>query len=125
MNNFINLISFNIKQKKGLFIFLLILTLAAIVLAIIAGINFSDGIFSVDLSNISYIEFLKGETGWFGLFFGLILSLLDSFPSGGETLIHENIELVVQKVKNKKIEKVKLTILEIEESNDDSSEDDE
>ena len=56
---------------------------------------------------------------------GLILSLLDSFPSGGETLIHENIELVVQKVKNKKIEKVKLTILEIEESNDDSSEDDE
>jgi putative hemolysin len=53
---------------------------------------------------------------------GLILNALDSFPSGGEVLIHKNIEIVVQKVKNKKIEKVKLTINEIVDEFSDSSE---
>lgn len=56
---------------------------------------------------------------------GLILNALDSFPSGGEALIHKNIEIVVQKVKNKKIEKVKLTINEIVDEINDSSEDNE
>ena len=51
---------------------------------------------------------------------GLILNALDSFPSGGEVLIHKNIEIVVQKVKNKKIEKVKLTINEIVDEFSDS-----
>ena len=56
---------------------------------------------------------------------GLILNALDSFPSGGEVLIHKNIEIVVQKVKNKKIEKVKLTINEIIDEINDSKEDNE
>ena len=56
---------------------------------------------------------------------GLILNALDSFPSGGEVLIHKNIEIVVQKVKNKKIEKVKLTINEIVDEINDYKEDNE
>lgn len=76
MNNFFNLIGFNLKQKKGLFLLILLLTIITIVLAIFAGINFSEGIFTVDLSNICYIQFLKGDCGWFGLFFGLVFSLM-------------------------------------------------
>ena len=75
MSNFLNLINFNVKQKKGLFLLILILTIITIMLAIIAGINFGEGIFTVDLSNICYIQFLKGDCGWFGLLFGLIFSL--------------------------------------------------
>ena len=76
MNNFFNLIGYNLKQKKGLFLLILLLTIITIVLAIFAGINFGEGIFTVDLSNICYIQFLKGDCGWFGLIFGLVFSLL-------------------------------------------------
>ena len=43
---------------------------------------------------------------------GLILATLDSFPKGGEVLEFDNIELSVQKVKNQKIETIKITINE-------------
>lgn len=43
---------------------------------------------------------------------GLILATLDSFPKGGEILEFDNIELSVQKVKNQKIETIKITINE-------------
>ncbi len=43
---------------------------------------------------------------------GLILATLDTFPKGGEVLEFDNIELVVQKVKNQKIETIKITINE-------------
>ena len=75
MREIFNLIKFNIKQKKVLFLTILILTLVAVVFAIIAGINFGEGVFTIDLSNICYIQFLKGECGWVGLFFRLILGL--------------------------------------------------
>lgn len=76
MNNVINNIFYVFRQKKKLFIFILILSIIACVLAIIAGVNFSEGVFSVDLNNICYIQYLKGDCGWFGLIFKLILSLL-------------------------------------------------
>ena len=41
---------------------------------------------------------------------GLVLATLDTFPKGGEVLEFDNIELCVQKVKNQKIETIKLTI---------------
>lgn len=48
---------------------------------------------------------------------GLVLATLDSFPKGGEILVFDNVELTVQRVKNQKIETIKLTINEkIEES---------
>lgn len=43
---------------------------------------------------------------------GLILSTLDTFPKGGEVVEFDNIELCVQKVKNQKIETIKITINE-------------
>lgn len=43
---------------------------------------------------------------------GLVLATLDTFPKGGEVLEFDNIELCVQKVKNQKIETIKITINE-------------
>lgn len=43
---------------------------------------------------------------------GLVLSTLDTFPKGGEVLTFDNIEIVVQKVKNQKIETLRITINE-------------
>jgi hypothetical protein len=48
---------------------------------------------------------------------------LESFPTGGEILTFDNIELVVQKVKNQKIEKIKITINEkVEEQEEQENE---
>ena len=54
---------------------------------------------------------------------GLILSTLDTFPKGGEVVEFDNIELCVQKVKNQKIETIKITINEkIDDSTEESEE---
>jgi hypothetical protein len=66
----------SIKRKKGYFIILLLLSVVAVVLGVIAAINFGGGIFDIDLSNIAYIRFLKGNCGFMSMMFGLILSLL-------------------------------------------------
>ena len=63
------------RQKRLLFIFLLILTVVLIILGVIASVNFSGGVLVVDLSNISYIQFLKEECSFVSLIFKLLLSL--------------------------------------------------
>jgi len=69
----------SIKQKRGYFTFLLILTLTSIVLGVYAGINVSGGILVVDLTNISYIQFLTGETSFVSMIFKLMVSLFTFF----------------------------------------------
>ena len=64
-----------VKRKKGYFILLLMLSIVAIVLGVVAAINFGGGVFSIDLSNIAYIRFLKSESGFMSMVFGLVLSL--------------------------------------------------
>jgi len=75
MRNFFNNIQYSIKQKSKLFILLISLTIASIILGIVAGINFLDGILVIDLSNISYIQFLKDEINFVSLFFRLSFAL--------------------------------------------------
>ena len=70
-NLFLNLFE-TIKRRKGYFLFLLLLSVLAVVLGIIGAINLSET--SIDLSNISYIRFLKG-----GSYGSMIFSLLLSF----------------------------------------------
>lgn len=62
--------------KKNYFIFLLILTIASIVLGVFAGINVSSGILVVDLTNIAYIQFLTNDCGFVTMIFKLLFSLL-------------------------------------------------
>ena len=61
-----------VKKRKGYFLFLLILSVVAIVLGVIGAINLSE--LTIDLSNISYIKFLKGG-GYGAMLFSLLLSL--------------------------------------------------
>ena len=61
-----------VKRRKGYFLFLIIIGVLAIVLGVVGAINLSGH--SIDLTNISYIKFLKG--GGFGsMMFGIFLSL--------------------------------------------------
>ena len=63
------------KEKRAYFVWLLIFTLIAFVVGVYAGINLNNQVFSIDMSSISYINFLKGECGLLSLVFKLFLSL--------------------------------------------------
>lgn len=76
MNNFLIKIKCLLRQKKGLFIFLILFSIVLVILGVVAAINFSGGVLVVDLSNISYIQFLKDECSFFSLMFKLLLSLV-------------------------------------------------
>ena len=79
MKNFLSGLFDCVKRKKGYFIILILFSLLAIILGVIAAIKFGGGVFAVDLSNIAYIRFLKGDCGFMSMFLGLILSLLVFF----------------------------------------------
>ena len=67
-----------VKRKKGYFCFLIFLSVVAIVLGVIAAINFGS-VLTIDLSHISYIKFLSGNCGFASMLFGLLLSLMVFF----------------------------------------------
>lgn len=67
-----------IKRKKGYFFVLLILSLLAIILGVIAAINF-DSALTIDLDHIAYIKFLQGGASFLSMTMGLILSILIFF----------------------------------------------
>jgi len=68
-----------VKRRKGYCFILVMLSIVAIVLGVIAAVNFGDDVFTIDLSSISYIRFLKGETGFMSMMFGMLLSLIVFF----------------------------------------------
>lgn len=67
-----------VKSKKGYCWFLIFLSVVAIVLGVIAAINFGS-VLTIDLSHISYIKFLSGNCGFASMLFGLLLSLMVFF----------------------------------------------
>lgn len=68
-----------VKLKKGYFVFLVFLSCVAIVLGVIAAVNFGGDVFTIDLSQIAYIRFLSGDCGFMSMVFGLLLSLMVFF----------------------------------------------
>ena len=68
-----------IKRKRGYFLILILLSIVAVVLGVVAAVNFGGGIFDIDLSNIAYMRFLKGDSGFVSMIFGLMLSLMVFF----------------------------------------------
>lgn len=65
-----------IKAKKIYFIFLILLTIVAVILGVFASLSFTSGFLTIDLGNIAYIKFLKGDTGMVSMIFSTLLSLL-------------------------------------------------
>ncbi len=79
MNNFFVELFDCVRRKRGYLFIILILSLVAIVLGVVASINFDGDVFSVDLSKIAYIKFLKGECGLVSLIFNMSMSLMVFF----------------------------------------------
>ena len=79
MNNVFSGLFDCVKRKKSYFVILIILSVVAVVLGIIAAVNFGGGIFDIDLSNIAYIRFLQDDSSFMSMMFGLTLSLLIFF----------------------------------------------
>ena len=63
------------RKRKGYICILIVLSLLAIVLGVIAAINFGGKDLTINLSHISYIRFLKGDCGFVSMMLGMILSL--------------------------------------------------
>ena len=64
-----------VKAKKGYFVFLLLVTLVVSGFGVFAAINFSSQVLSVDLTNISYIMFLKNQCSLVSMIFRLLFSV--------------------------------------------------
>lgn len=79
MNNLFRNFFSPLKQKKVYCTILIFGTILAIILGVIAAINFGDGIFTINLDHIAYIRFLKDECGFMSMFLGLFLSLFVFF----------------------------------------------
>ena len=46
------------------------------VLGVVGGIQLNNSMFPQDFSNVSYVKFLKGSTGFAGFFFSALLTIL-------------------------------------------------
>ncbi len=75
MNNLFSSLFDCVRKKTALFILLCITTIAIIVLAVFSAISFNGGVLPIDLSNIAYMKFLMGDSGFAMLIFGNLLSL--------------------------------------------------
>jgi len=76
MNSIFLKLSDSIRKRKGLFITLLILSLVIIIFAIYSAITFESVAITIDIGNVTYIKFLKGDIGFLALVLGSILSVL-------------------------------------------------
>ena len=62
-----------IKRNKGFFVVMLIATISVIVLAIFSAVNFDGGVLVLDFKNVTYIKYLKGDSGLMSFIFMTIL----------------------------------------------------
>lgn len=76
MRNFFCSIGETLRAKKGVFVGLILLSVLAIVLAVVSAVNLNGSVLPVDLSNIAFIKFLRGECGFLFLIVGSVLNLL-------------------------------------------------
>ena len=65
-----------IRRYKGLFIFLILATIIVSIIAIYSAINFETIAITIDIGNVTFVKFLKGETSFLPLIFGSLIILL-------------------------------------------------
>lgn len=76
MRNFFSSLGEVIRAKRGVFWLLVCLSVLAIILAVVSAINLNGSVLPIDLSNITFIRYLRGDCGFAFLITGLILNLL-------------------------------------------------
>lgn len=75
MREFWRKIFSTIKQKRGTFIILLILTIIMLMLGVISGRHLDNGIITIDLSQQPFIKFISHSGGFVSLIFNSLISL--------------------------------------------------
>ena len=65
-----------IRRCKGLFIFLILATIIVSIIAIYSAINFETIAITIDIGNVTFVKFLKGETSFLPLIFGSLIILV-------------------------------------------------
>jgi len=66
----------NIRKNKVLFGVLLILTIIVGIIAVYSAINFEMIAITIDIGNVTFVKFLKGDTSFLPLIFGTLLAFL-------------------------------------------------
>lgn len=79
MNNLFSNLFSPFKRNKGFAIFLAIATIVVIVLGIVSAVQFDDSVLIIDLENVTYIRYLKGDSSFGGFLFGTFISVLIFF----------------------------------------------
>ncbi len=75
MNNFFNSFFVNLRAKKWLFALIVLLSVLVGVLAVISAIQLNGSVLPLDLSNITFIRYLKGNCGFLFLLLGTLTNL--------------------------------------------------
>ncbi len=75
MRNFFSNLFENVRLKKGYFITLIVLSVLAIIMAVVSAIQLNGSILPIDLSNIVFVRFLRGDCGFIFLVVGSVLNL--------------------------------------------------
>lgn len=65
-----------IRRYKGLFIFLILATIIVSIIAVYSAINFETIAITIDIGNVAFVKFLKGETSFLPLIFGMLVIFL-------------------------------------------------
>ena len=64
------------RKHRVLTTVLIVGVIAAIILGVVGGIQLNNSMFPQDFSNVSYVKFLKGSTGFAGFFFSSIFTIM-------------------------------------------------
>lgn len=64
-----------LKRRLGVVVFLVLLTIIAIILGVVSAINFNGGIIVIDFNNVTYIKFLQDDGSVGMLIFGTLMSI--------------------------------------------------
>lgn len=73
---FFNNITSGCKRHKILTVCLIIGIITSMILGIIGGVQINNSMFPQDFSNVSYVKFLKGSSGFAGFFFMSVFTIL-------------------------------------------------
>ena len=65
-----------IRRYKGLFIFLILATIIVSLIGIYSAINFETIAITIDIGNVTFVKFLKDETSFLPLIFGMLVIFL-------------------------------------------------
>ena len=65
-----------IKRKRAMFVLLILFSIAISVLAVYSAISFDSIAITIDIGNVTFVKFLRGDSGIISFIFGTLISIL-------------------------------------------------